>query len=379
MLTVLLLSQIIHFRREQISQLNRYEKRIWDAGFCLKCVLGIVFTWGIIFPLTTSFWNSFSNERLAKLERLPLISDIGFRLSESFVTLCFALFGANVGSFLNVVVWRVPRGESVIWGESHCPKCASKIRTTDNLPILGWLRLGGRCRDCQTDISTRYPIVESITMFAFLLYYFVQLISGGANIPFRSINSYRGVLWIIMYPKWDLIGLYLYHIGLFSLLLVWALILRDGGRIPRRSMIYSLLITALVQVAAPALFVVSPFAPLKSLSVIPTQHLLHVGISLTFAILVGSTFAVLLKSLFLQNDVSGWENIAFPLCLTGIAQGWQSIFFISLFLVAIRCCFPKGQLRASSFAMTVLVLHILSFVFWRLEWQAILHSLSITT
>lgn len=69
--------------------------------------------------------------------------------------------GAMVGSFLNVVAHRVPRGETVIFGRSHCPACGATIRSRDNVPVLGWLALGGRCRDCGTAISARYPLVEA--------------------------------------------------------------------------------------------------------------------------------------------------------------------------------------------------------------------------
>lgn len=75
------------------------------------------------------------------------------------VPLCFA-FGLAIGSFLNVVVWRVPRGESVVHPPSACPVCHNPIRPRDNLPVLGWLLLKGKCRDCGNPISARYPLVE---------------------------------------------------------------------------------------------------------------------------------------------------------------------------------------------------------------------------
>ena len=74
-----------------------------------------------------------------------------------------ALLGACVGSFTNVVVWRLPRGESVVFPGSHCPKCGHPIRWHDNLPVFGWLLLGGRCRDCHASISWRYPAVEALS------------------------------------------------------------------------------------------------------------------------------------------------------------------------------------------------------------------------
>ncbi|HPA81522.1 MAG TPA: A24 family peptidase [Thermoanaerobaculales bacterium] len=69
--------------------------------------------------------------------------------------------GAVVGSFLNVLIWRVPRGMSIIRPGSHCPACGAAIRWFDNVPILSWLALGGRCRRCRGRISLRYPVVEA--------------------------------------------------------------------------------------------------------------------------------------------------------------------------------------------------------------------------
>lgn len=69
-------------------------------------------------------------------------------------------FGLAVGSFLNVVVWRVPRGESVVHPPSHCPACGNPVRPRDNVPLVSWLLLRGRCRDCDAPISARYPLVE---------------------------------------------------------------------------------------------------------------------------------------------------------------------------------------------------------------------------
>lgn len=77
----------------------------------------------------------------------------------ALLVLC-AVIGLAVGSFLNVVVWRVPRGESVVSPPSACPACGSPIRARDNVPVLGWLLLRGRCRDCTVPISRRYPLVE---------------------------------------------------------------------------------------------------------------------------------------------------------------------------------------------------------------------------
>lgn len=80
-----------------------------------------------------------------------------------FAVAVSALVGLLIGSFLNVVVWRVPRGESVVSPPSACPSCGTQIRARDNVPVASWLLLRGRCRDCSEPISARYPLVEAGT------------------------------------------------------------------------------------------------------------------------------------------------------------------------------------------------------------------------
>ena len=74
-----------------------------------------------------------------------------------------ALFGLVVGSFLNVVIYRVPRKESVVSPRSACPNCGEPIASKDNVPIFSWLLLRGRCRKCRVPISVRYPLIEAAT------------------------------------------------------------------------------------------------------------------------------------------------------------------------------------------------------------------------
>ena len=77
------------------------------------------------------------------------------------ITIVFSfIFGSCLGSFLNVCIWRIPLGESVVVVPSHCPKCNHKIRWFDNVPVIGFLALGGKCRDCKAPISPRYIIME---------------------------------------------------------------------------------------------------------------------------------------------------------------------------------------------------------------------------
>ncbi|MCX5702247.1 MAG: prepilin peptidase [Candidatus Omnitrophica bacterium] len=81
------------------------------------------------------------------------------------------IFGSVVGSFLNVCIYRMPLGKSVVWPHSHCPKCEKKIPWYDNLPFISYLFLRGRCRFCKERISLRYLVVELLTALAFVVLY----------------------------------------------------------------------------------------------------------------------------------------------------------------------------------------------------------------
>jgi leader peptidase (prepilin peptidase) / N-methyltransferase len=88
-------------------------------------------------------------------------------VTASVAALCGVL-GLVIGSFLNVVIWRVPRGESIVRPPSHCPGCDTPIAPRDNIPVVSWLLLRGRCRHCRTRISVRYPAVELATAALFV-------------------------------------------------------------------------------------------------------------------------------------------------------------------------------------------------------------------
>jgi leader peptidase (prepilin peptidase)/N-methyltransferase len=87
---------------------------------------------------------------------------------EAVAALLVLALGAVVGSFANVCIHRLPKGESVVSPPSHCPSCGHAVRPRDNVPVLAWLWLGGRCRDCRAPIPVRYPLVEAGVAILFL-------------------------------------------------------------------------------------------------------------------------------------------------------------------------------------------------------------------
>ncbi|MGB8506952.1 MAG: prepilin peptidase [Pyrinomonadaceae bacterium] len=95
-------------------------------------------------------------------------------LPNFFILFAVAAIGAVIGSFLNVVIHRVPREESIVFPHSRCPACGTAIRPYDNVPVLSWLILRGRCRACHAPISPRYPAVEALTALLFALTYWLR-------------------------------------------------------------------------------------------------------------------------------------------------------------------------------------------------------------
>ena len=154
----------------------------------------------------------------------------------------FLFLGGAVGSFLNVVVYRLPAGMNISWPGSHCPRCRHAIRAYDNIPVLAWLWLRGRCRDCRQQISFRYPLVEAVTAGLFLLLLLVEVFHEGHNLPVRISLGPAGAG---PPPLSQALGICLFHLALLCTLLSAGLIRWDGKR-PPRSLFVPLLLVGLV-------------------------------------------------------------------------------------------------------------------------------------
>ncbi|MGE3408399.1 MAG: A24 family peptidase [Pirellulales bacterium] len=171
----------------------------------------------------------------------------------AFFIVYFFVVGGVVGSFLNVVVYRMPIGKNLLWPGSRCPCCDTPIRLTDNIPIISWLRLKGRCRACDCPIPPRYMLVELATATIFLGLALLELLSGGINLPYRPINPHGGVYWILWETKWDLVGIYLFHCCLASILISAGLIVWDGKLLPGRLVAFGLAVGLLLPLLFPLL------------------------------------------------------------------------------------------------------------------------------
>ena len=146
-----------------------------------------------------------------------------------WVTFAFVL-GTCAGSFLNVVIGRLPLEKSLLWPNSRCLTCLHPLNLADNLPIIGWLRRRGRCRYCGAKFSSRYLWVELATGIGFALIFYLDVLANWHQIPFmdQARNQFRvdGV------PPWQAVVFFLHHAVLFSFLLAAALCDWDRREIP---------------------------------------------------------------------------------------------------------------------------------------------------
>ncbi len=116
-----------------------------------------------------------------------------------FPTLVVFALGASIGSFLNVVIYRVPAGLSILYPPSRCPQCLHQLGKGENIPVFGWIWLKGRCKHCKTKIPARYPSVEALTGILFLLV-FLQF-----GVSWQTLGYWVFLSWLLSLSliDWD--------------------------------------------------------------------------------------------------------------------------------------------------------------------------------
>lgn len=120
-------------------------------------------------------------------------------MTSVFLLVWVFVFGTVIGSFLNVVIYRLPRELSLVRPGSKCPECGAGIRAHDNVPVLGWLWLGGKCRDCRAPIPFRYPFVEATTGLLFLLAFWLHGFTWQAG----AWSFFFALSWVIFWIDLD--------------------------------------------------------------------------------------------------------------------------------------------------------------------------------
>lgn len=283
-----------------------------------------------------------------------------------FVGGCFA-------SFLNVVAWRVPRGRSIN-GSSHCPQCDVKLSFRNNLPVLGWLRNGGRCANCQQPIPIRYLLAEVVLGVIFVILFSCELVSGGATIPFREINIYSGIENTLFDPQWDLPIILGLHLTLVSVLFTIAIIATERFAAPRSLMLITVMIMLGLQCLTPSPGIVDfRLASLVSEPGYAASFVYLLESPLDFAIAVGCGIAAAFACYFATgfSNTSNRRHGEFAgLLLIGIGLGWQSVLSISILSLALQ----SGWLLVSGFRRPIggrggfnLLATLVHLCCWRLQ------------
>jgi prepilin signal peptidase PulO-like enzyme (type II secretory pathway) len=240
-----------------------------------------------------------------------------FPWAETAVLACGFVWGAMLGSFVNVVVHRLPRGVSVVHGRSHCPRCRAAVRPRDNVPVLGWLFLRGRCRDCAEPISARYPLVEAGCGLIVAAVAAVDLVHGGID---RMLLRGDWLPW----AQFACHGLALVTLA------AWTLIAAAGGRVPQTAAVVAVAIAGLAAVALPA---VQPVGALPAGSVWPADQ---PRLAALVAWLAGTTAGWIASR-------CGRSPAAAAFVLLGAAFGWQTVTVVEVLAALVRLGWRRAR------------------------------------
>jgi leader peptidase (prepilin peptidase)/N-methyltransferase len=355
--------------RDSESPLPATVSANWNWHRVLLVVLvASFFGYMVAIPLVGNFLDQFQAKPvIATLEEMSFAEAVRIRAMEALTGLWFMALGGTIGSFLNVVVYRMPKGESVIFRASSCPQCGTRILGKDNIPVLGWLNLGGKCRACNCPISPRYPLVEASVAGLFFLLFLIQLITGGENLPVRQPPAYTGIVWIIFYTKWDLILLYLYHCMLISILVVWFLVDFDRQRITSvAKWVAAILLLAPVFVW-PFLLPV-PLGPTAAFGYQPTW-VDSLQVSLVGAC-VGLALGIILRLVFASGHVVS------ALALIGVGVGWQAVIAVTMVALLTRLVISSFLRLFSSLQLSMTAFLFSGFCLHHLGWRWLITNLS---
>lgn len=288
----------------------------------------------------------------------------------------FFFIGSSIGSFLNVVAWRMPRGCS-IRGRSHCPFCDTELGWRENWPVFGWFVLGGRCKTCRLPISSRYPIVEAAVASTVVLIAWSGLYRASPLVPFWPQRStYVTPLWTpILSP--DSLAVIFYHVAAIGCVWALALVRFDSARLPRSLVAWCFAWVAIPMLAYPLLAVV-PWTVGESPTWTAEGQYLNAVMRVLTGLASGVLLARMLARLFcptadpklrpLAEDTGRLIDIALLLSLVGILVGWQATVAVAAVSLLIAAAVPPGRLRpADPLARWVIVLPpvvALQIAFW---------------
>jgi len=231
-------------------------------------------------------------------------------LASGFLWVWLFCMGATVGSFLNVVVWRLPRGLNLAYPGSFCPHCGHAIRLQDNIPLLSWLNLRARCRDCGGPISPRYFVVELTVAVMFLVVVATEYYLPAGAIGFRTrhmLHVRDGV------PFWSM---YFLHVALMTTVIGAVLLRGDGNRVPGTLFLPVMVVGFVLPLIWPEV---------RSLPAIGNLELsrLQSGLVDGLAGFGGGLVAAAVLLLFARSRSWGPAAVIGFCCAIGVVLGWQ--------------------------------------------------------
>ncbi len=274
-------------------------------------------------------------------------------------------FGACVGSFMNVVIYRLPAAQSIVSPGSRCPQCGHAIRVYDNVPVLSWLILRGRCRDCGVRISGRYPTVEALVALVWVTLGLLELVLEGINLPQIRTAS------LMPDQQFVLIITYINHVVLMSTLICAALIAYDGHRLPLKlflpAVVVGIVLTSIWPATRPV--PVSGFIDILGW---------YAGLaeSAIVAVVAGAlslhSFSLAVRGRF---DRLAMQAIIVQIVLCSLMLGWQAaavLLFVSTALLLVTTLAAQavpGLIRIPFSALLALATGIFVINWrWLLEW-----------
>lgn len=313
------------------------------------------------------------------------------RANDVVIFAFFLVVGASVGSFLNVVVWRLPQRLNVN-GHSFCPRCRNRLRARDNVPIFGWLWLSGRCRDCRLPISSRYPIVETLVGITFALVGSTELTRW--SLPYFG-DSVRSNWMSTPIVDADLLTLILYHVVALATAWAMGLIRFDGNALPSRLTLFAAITLLGGMFAFPQAMVVPwqlvgesmpagigtwPPSGWMTTGADWSVRLVQIGLRLLTSLVAAGFFARVLAKSFcpsadmkmdpLGSSTKRLIDLMILIAVPSIVVGWQAVMGVIL-LAAIfakilgMCEFAQSRDSLGRFAVSLPVATSVQLLLWR--------------
>lgn len=266
--------------------------------------------------------------------QLPLQDQLRIAVLTTFAVVWFFWLGAAMGSYLNVVVYRMPLGLASVAPNSSCPNCHTPIRWFDNIPIYSWLALRGRCRACHTAISPRYLYVELIVGSLFLLLMCVEVLTGGANLPVRPHRVHPGLPMIEHFMNWQLVGVCFYHAALAWFLTGLTMFRWDRHRLPAPFIATALIVGLVPPLVWPDLRPLSAIASRPEWLIRPLAGLVDGVLGFITGAAAGDAVALgavwLIFGRFTRRGFAiAARELAIPLTIAGVFLGWQATLLIA--------------------------------------------------